>query len=102
MPDTRSRANADAPPDWDIFDGYFDMASGEAEIDVDMVEETPLMRADAFGAMAAVSDGGGGGEGMDVNMHTNAAVQGARALPSVVDSALLNVRVAQILRIGSR
>ena len=35
MPNTRSRANADAPPDWDIFDGYFDMASGEAEIDVD-------------------------------------------------------------------
>ena len=77
------------------------MASGEAEIDVDMVEETPLMRADAFGAMAAVSEGAGG-EGMDVNMHTNASVQGARALPSVVDSALLNVRVAQILRIGSR
>ena len=101
MPNARSRANADAPPDWDIFDGYFDMASGEAEIDVDMVEETPLMRADAFGAMAAVSDGAGG-EGMDVNMHTNASVQGARALPSVVDSALLNVRVAQILRIGSR
>ena len=101
MPNTRSRANADAPPDWDIFDGYFDMASGEAEIDVDMVEETPLMRADAFGAMAAVSDGGGG-EGMDVHMHINASVQGARALPSVVDSALLNVRVAQILRIGLR
>ena len=101
MPNTRSRANADAPPDWDIFDGYFDMASGEAEIDVDMVEETPLMRADAFGAMAAVSDGGGG-EGMDVNMHTNASVQGARALPPVVDSALLNVRVVQILRIGFR
>ena len=53
------------------------MASGEAEIDVDMAEETPLMRADVFGATAAVSDTG---ERMDVHMHTNASVQGACAL----------------------
>ena len=79
MPSADHHTNTGASPDWDIFDGYFDMASGEAEIDVDMAEETPLMRADVFGATAAVSDGGGG-EGMDVHMHTNASVQGACAL----------------------